>query len=125
MKAGISLGLPLRQRTAVGRIQEAELKLEKLSLDLQLERQRVLTEVDDSVSAVRQTYQRYVAAMQELELARRLEQGERERFSLGDSTLFLVNQRERATAEAAVKVIALRAEYEQSLALFRAVTTQL
>lgn len=125
LKAGISLGLPIRQRTAEGRVQEARLKLEKIDLDQQLERQRVVTEVEDAASAVRQTYERYQAAAQELELARKLEQGERERFDLGDSTLFLVNQRERATAEAAVKVITIRAEYEQALALFRAVTAQL
>lgn len=125
LKAGVSLGLPLRQRAADGRAEDARLKLEKLELDRQLERQRILTEVEDAVSAVRQTYQRYLAASRELELARRLEQGERQRFDLGDSTLFLVNQRERATAEAAVKVIAIRAEYEQSLVLFRAVTAQL
>lgn len=125
LKAGISVGLPIRQRTAEGRIQDARLKLEKIELDRQLERQRILTQVEDAVSAVRQTYQRFQAAEKELELARALEQGERDRFGLGDSTLFLVNQRERATAEAAVKVISLRAEYEQSLALFRAVTAQL
>jgi outer membrane protein TolC len=125
VKAGVSVGLPLRQRTAEGRIEEARLKLEKLDLDFQLERQRVVTEVEDAVSAVRQAYRRYQAATQELELARRLEEAERERFALGDSTLFLVNQRERASGEAAVKAITLRAEYEQSVALFRAVTTQL
>ncbi len=125
LKAGVSVGLPLRQRTAEGRIQEARLKLEKLELDQQLERQRIVTEVADAASAVRQAYQRYVAAAEELSLARRLEQGERDRFDLGDSTLFLVNQRERATAEAAVKVITIQAEYEQALALFRAVTAQI
>lgn len=125
LKAGVSLALPLRQRTAEGRAQEAQLKLEKLELDQQLERQRILTEVDDAASAVRQTYQRYLAASQELELARKLEEGERQRFDLGDSTLFLVNQRERATAEAAVKVITLGAEYEQAQSLFRTITGQL
>lgn len=125
LKAGISVGLPLRQRTAEGRIEEARLKLEKLELDQQLERQRILTEVEDAASAVRQAYQRYLAAAEEVALARRLEQGERERFALGDSTLFLVNQRERTSAEAAVKLITIQAEYEQALALFRAVTVQI
>ncbi len=120
LKAGISLGLPLRQRTAEGRIREARLKLEKIELDRQLERQRIVTEVEDAASAIRQAYQRYLAAAKELELARRLEEGERLRFELGDSTLFLVNQRERASAEAAVKVITLRAEYEQANAQFQA-----
>jgi outer membrane protein len=57
-------------------------------------------------------------------LARQLEEGERARFDLGDSTLFLVNQRERATAEARVKLIEIQAEYEQSVAAYRAATVQ-
>lgn len=125
LKAGVGVGLPLRQRSAEGRVEDARLKLEKLELDLQLERQRILTEVEDAVSATRQTYQRYLAASAELDLAKKLEQGERDRFALGDSTLFLVNQRERATAEAAVKVITIQAEYEQALAVFQAVTAQI
>jgi len=125
IKAGVALGLPLRQRTAEGRIQQAELKRRKLDLDLELARQQIVTEVEDAASAIRMTYQRYRAAVEELELARKLEQGERDRFALGDSTLFLVNQRERATAEAAVKTIGIQAEYEQALATFGAVTAQL
>ncbi len=124
LKASIDVALPLRQRTADGLVEQARLKLDKLSLDLQLERQRVLTEVDDAVSAVNLAVSRYQAAIAEVELARQLEQGERDRFALGDSTLFLVNQRERATAEAATKVINLRAEYEQALAYYQAATAQ-
>lgn len=125
LKAGISLGLPLRQRTARGLEGQAERKLEKIALDLQFERQRVQVQVQDAANAVNQAYRRYVAAREELRLAQRLEQGERDRFNLGDSTLFLVNQRERSTAEAANRVISIRAEYEQALVLFRAVTVQL
>jgi outer membrane protein TolC len=62
--------------------------------------------------------------VQEVELAQRLEEGERIKFQLGDSTLFLVNQRERATAEARLKLIEIQAEYEQAAATFRAATVQ-
>jgi hypothetical protein len=37
---------------------------------------------------------------------------------------FLVNQRERATAEARIKLIEIQAEYEQAVAAFRAATVQ-
>ncbi len=124
VKAGVSFTLPLRQRTADGRISAASLKIQKLDLDLLNERQRIATEVLDAVSAINTTFDRYRAAQSEVELAIRLEEGEREKFRLGDSTLFLVNQRERATAEARVKLIELQAEYEQAVAAFRAATVQ-
>lgn len=124
VKAGISFTLPLRQRSADGRISAATLKMQKLDLDLKNERQRIATEVLDAISAINTTYDRYRTAQAEVELAVRLEQGEREKFALGDSTLFLVNQRERATAEARVKLIEVQAEYQQAVAVFRTVTAQ-
>lgn len=124
VKASINFTLPLRQRTADGRIAAASLKMQKLGLDLANERQRITTEVLDAVSAINTTYDRYRAAQIEVELAIKLEEGEREKFRLGDSTLFLVNQRERATAEARVKLIEIQAEYEQAVATFKAATVQ-
>lgn len=122
VKAGLSISLPLRQRTAEGQTEAAQLKMQKLDLDLQNQRQTILIEVSDAMSAINTTYDRYRAAQREVELARELERGERTRFTLGDSTLFLVNQRERATAEAENKLIEIHAEYEQAVAAFRAAT---
>lgn len=124
IKAGVSITLPLRQRTADGRAAASRLKIQKLELETRSERLRILTEVDDAVSALQTAEQRYQAAQQELQLAITLERGERDRFALGDSTLFLVNQRERATAEAATKVIEVQAEFEQAKAAFRAAAGQ-
>jgi outer membrane protein len=123
-KGGLTFSLPLRQRTADGRIGAASLKIQKLELDTLNERQRITTEVADALSAINTAYERYRAAAREAELAQRLEEGERIKFQLGDSTLFLVNQRERATAEAQVKLIEIQAEYEQAVATFRTVSVQ-
>ena len=120
LKAELSISLPLRQRTADGRIQAAQAKLQKLDLDLLNQRQTIVVEVNDAFNAINTTYERFVAAEREVQLARQLEVGERTRFNLGDSTVFLVNQRERATAEAETKLIEIRAEYEQAVAAFRA-----
>lgn len=124
VKAGVSFTLPLRQRTADGRIAAANLKLQKLDLDLTNERQRIMTEVLDTVSAINTAYNLYLVALQEVNLAQQLEQGERAKFALGDSTLFLVNQRERVSAEARIKLIEMQMEYEQAVATFRTVTVQ-
>ena len=123
-KGGLNFTLPLRQRSADGRIGAASFKLQKFELDQRHERQRISTEVFDAYSAINTSYERYRAAKQEVALAVKLEQGEREKFRLGDSTLFLVNQRERATAEARVKLIEIQAEYEQAVATFRTASVQ-
>ncbi|MDX2083898.1 MAG: TolC family protein [Candidatus Melainabacteria bacterium] len=125
LKAGISLVVPLRQRTARGMQAAAEFKLQKLDLEQRLLLQHVLLEVDDAVSAVQAAYQQIEAARQELDLAIRMEQGERDRFALGDSNLFLVNQRERATAEAALKLLDQQTHYQQAWVALQAVTNQL
>ncbi len=124
LKAGVSIELPLRQRTADGRIAAAQFKLQKITLEETNQRQQISNEVFDTVSAINTTWERFQAARRELEFAIVLERGENQRFLLGDSTLFLVNQRERATAEARNKVIDTQAEYEQARALFRAATAQ-
>jgi outer membrane protein len=125
MKAGILYSVPLQRREATGRRDEALWKLEKLAQEESLLRQQIGLEVEDAVSAVNAAYERYLAAVREVELAKRLEQGERDRYALGEGTLFLVNQRERATAEAQARLLDVQAEYQQALLVYRAATADL
>jgi outer membrane protein len=125
LKAGIGLTIPLRQRLADGKSQAAKLKIQKLGFDEKLFKQQIDIEVQDAVSAINTALERYQATQKEVALAQQMEQGERIRFNLGDSTIFLVNQRERATAEAQSRMIEVYAEYFQSVAQFKAVTGQL
>lgn len=125
LRAGVALVVPLRQRTAKGLIRAAEYKIQKLDMEQRLLLQQVLLEVDDAVSAINAAYQQYIAAKQEYQLAKQMEQGERDRFEYGDSNLFLVNQRERFSAESAMKMLDLQTEYFQAIANFKAVIGQL
>jgi outer membrane protein TolC len=125
MKAGISFSVPLNRWEATGRRDVARAKIAKLDQDRELLRRQVVLEVEDAASAVNTTEERYRAAVEEVQLAVRLEEGERIRFRVGDSTLFLVNQRERATAEARARLIDVMAEYHQGLAAFRAASADL
>lgn len=125
VKTGVQLNVPLRYRTAKGQIRQSELNLRKLNVqERQLIRQ-IFTEVRDSVSALEAARQRYEAAIQEVDLARQLAEGERTRFEYGDSTLFLVNQRERSAAQTRLKLIDVLVDYQQALARYYAVTGQL
>ncbi len=114
LKVGFQFSLPLERRDATGRRDEADLRLQRLSQDATLLRRQIVLEVDDAVSAVNRAAERYAATVRERELAQQVENRERDRLRLGEGTVFLLNQRERATAEAAQKVIDSRAEYFQA-----------
>lgn len=123
-KLGVKISLPLAQRTADGLIQQAQLKIDKLALDNLFEKQRISIEVNDALQSVEAALGRYEAATQEVQLASRLEESERTRFSLGDSTVFLVNQRERAAASARIKQIEAQTLIEKAKATFLAISNQ-
>lgn len=125
IKAGVNLNANLRQRAARGRMETAKLKLEKLDIEKRNLELEIQTEVKDVISEINATYERYINASKELEFAKRLEEGEREKFKYGDSTLFLVNQRERARAEVEMKVVDIIAEYKKSIIVMEAVKANL
>ena len=120
LKAGVNLVVPLATRTAKGLLQAAQFKLQKLDLDQRQLLQTVLLGVDDAFSALSAAHQQVEAAKQEYELATQLEKDEQERFAFGDSTLFLLNQRERQAAETVWRLIDLEADYWQSYATLQA-----
>ena len=119
-KAGLQLTIPLATRGPDGRLQAASLKSDKLELDQALEVRRIVTEVRDAFSLVELGHARAETALQSLRLAQKLEEAERIKFQFGDSTLFLVNQRERATLTEAQKVIETLLDYERGLVMAQA-----
>jgi outer membrane protein TolC len=60
-----------------------------------------------------------------VETARTLEDAERARFDLGDSSQFFVNQRELATADAALREVKSLADYFKARAEYDAATGRL
>ncbi|MFM7188076.1 MAG: TolC family protein [Armatimonadota bacterium] len=115
LKAGINFSVPVGRWDASGRRDAARAKTVKLTQDRELTKRQVLLEVDDAWSAINAAVERFQATDAEVSLAKQLEEGERKRFAAGDSTLFLVNQRERATAEALGRLIDIQLEYQQAL----------
>lgn len=125
MEAGVNISLPLRVRTAQGRKQQAELKIKQLNLNERQLIQNVFLEIEDAASGVDTAYERYLAAKQDYELSQKLENGEKERFELGDSTLFFVIRRQRATVEANVELIKTIADYHKAKTLLKLVQGEL
>lgn len=125
VEAGLQFELPAQRRKATGKQIQTEAKLRVIDAELRLARDQVLLDVQDAASAVRAAHDGAGLIARELTAARELEEAERARFDLGDSTQFLVNLRELATAEAAFREVKALADYQKALAAFDAATARL
>ncbi len=114
------LEVPLLYRAPLGRLQSARAALAKLEAQLRLARDRVAVELEDTRSALGAAQQRLTLARREVDVALSLEQGERTRFGLGDSSLLFVNLREQATAEARIREVDALLDGHRAIAALRA-----
>jgi hypothetical protein len=80
----------------------------------------VALELRDAHSALTAAHARVGLAREQLAAAHELEQAERSRFRLGDSTLLLVNLREQAATDAALQELDALAEYHRAAVDLRA-----
>lgn len=122
LMAGVTLKSPFQRRKAKGKIALQEAKLDQLEQKLRFARNRIEVEVRDAVSALDAALQQLELARAEMDVAQQLAQAERDRFELGDSTLFVVNLRELSAAGARMRVVSALAESHKALAVYRAAT---
>ncbi|MBX3217750.1 MAG: TolC family protein, partial [Labilithrix sp.] len=94
-----------------------------LAYDLHLRymKDKITLEVRDAAAGTDAAAARLGLARRELELAQQLEQAERQRFDMGDSTMLFVNIREQATFDAARRELDTLLDHHKALALYRAV----
>ena len=121
---GLNLDIPLQRRVATGRAQVAAANLQRLKWERQMLEDRMAADVQDVFSALSAARQRVVLTAQQQQAAQLLEQGERERFDLGESTVLFVNLREIAhgdaalmAADAASTLLKAHADYQAALGL--------
>ena len=92
--------IPLQQRVAGGRAQVASANLQRLKWERNGLEDRISAEVKDVLSAINAARQRITLSYQQQKAAQQLEEGEKTRFELGDTTLLFVNLREIASGDA-------------------------
>ena len=124
LRAGISFELPLQRRTATGQAVAARTRVAQIDQRLQFQREQVSVEVRDAVSAVRAAYEGANVLEAEVLATRQVEDAERLRYDLGESTLFVLNQRELQTADAQVREVSALADYYRALALYELAVAQ-
>ncbi|HEU0124276.1 MAG TPA: TolC family protein [Bryobacteraceae bacterium] len=118
VRAGVLFDLPFQRRQATGKLQAAEAKIRQYEQRETYQRDQATAEVKDAASAVKAAFQRAQVLHEELKITRQVEEAERTRYELGDSTLFVLNQREQSTAEAAIREANALADYFRAYAAY-------
>jgi outer membrane protein, heavy metal efflux system len=121
---GVEFVLPFQRRQAKGQLQAAEARREQFQQRLRFQKDQIVAEVRDALSAVENARDRVDAAKDELDRTRQVEEAEGLKYRLGDSTLFVLNLRERDTADAALRVAAAEADYLRSYAYYEFTVAQ-
>ncbi len=117
----ISGSVPLQRRDARGRSLELDARRRQLERSLQLEQERVVSEVQDARSALSRSWEQIGQARRNVDLANRLAEAERFQFSVGESDLLRVNLREQQTAVSAARYVDVLREHFEAVARYRAV----
>lgn len=124
LRTSLSFDLPFQRRTATGRVLSAEARIAQLDQRERFTRDQIAVEVRDAYSAVITAYRRAIVTRQEVAATKRVEDGERTRFDLGDTNLFTLNLRELATAEAGIREVAAFADLFRAYALYELAIAQ-
>jgi outer membrane protein TolC len=120
--ASLSLELPVLNRVQNGREQSANAAVARTDEQTRFARDRAVADVRSSLVAMETSRQRAAMAGAELRLATELAEAELRRFELGEGNLLLVNLREQAYAEAALREADASADYHRAVVNFRATT---
>lgn len=124
--AGVTIEIPLRNRTAKGNLAVAEAQRDQLAASVNSEEQAVELDVRNAVQTL-ETSRRTVLTAREARQSAELQlAGELQLFQVGQSTTFLVFQRENTLATARNTELRAEADYDNALAdLQRATGTSL
>lgn len=109
---GLSFAYPLFIRRARGDWNIARLKIQEASLDQDFKIQQVVNRLQAEVNSYEQYQEQLNAFQLNIQALRRLLEGERQRFEIGESSLFIINVRENSLIDAQMIMNDLRAKKE-------------
>jgi outer membrane protein len=123
---GVTIQLPLKNRTAQANLAFTKIQREQLAATTRSQEQTIEVEVRNSVQAVETARRRVLAARAALRSAEEQLAGERRLYQVGRSTTFLLFQRENALVNAQNQELQAQTDYNKALAdLQRATSTTL
>ena len=119
LKVGFEIRQPLFFRGPRSEADEARIDAQEVSLKRDETRRKVRADIEAALIDLRQARRRVDAAEEQVSLARRLAEAEQRRFEIGESTLFLVNQRDQGLAKARKALATARADLARAHATYR------
>lgn len=121
VEVSLVVDIPLLARPARGRADSAEATRAKLDQRERFMKERIGVDIRNAWMALRTAKDRADLAREELRIAEALEKAEFDKFNAGDSTLLIVNLREQAAAEAAIRLVDGLVDVHKAVATYRAV----
>ncbi|HEX6184487.1 MAG TPA: TolC family protein [Pyrinomonadaceae bacterium] len=123
---GVTIQLPLKNRTAEANLAYARIQREQLAATTRSQDQTIEVEVRNAVQAVETARRRVLTARAALRSAEEQLAGERRLFQVGRSTTFVLFSRENALVNAQNQELQAQTDYNKALAdLQRATSTTL
>jgi outer membrane protein TolC len=101
-------------------VQSAQGKLTQIAIKQQFTADKITTEVQDALSAMKAAYERLQRARESVKLARQLMVAEYRSFDLGNSDVLRIAIQEGAELDAQLLEIEALLDYFQAVAAFRA-----
>ena len=111
---GLSINIPLRNRTAQANQVRSQLEFRQAQLRLQQVENEVRIEVRNAQFQLQQNRANVAASQAAVDLAQQSLDAESKKFALGASTTTLVLQQSSALTQAKSNLVAARAAYEKS-----------
>jgi outer membrane protein TolC len=119
---GVTLSIPIRNRSAQADAARALLERRQLETQVQQTKNKIAQDVRSAEIAVIQAKAQIEAAHKAVRLAQETLDAEQKKFQLGESTVFLVIQAQRDLAAAEGNEVKARSTYAKALTQFQQVT---
>jgi outer membrane protein TolC len=116
---GVSFKFPLFQREAKGKLISARSELRQVTTERKFLFEQLKNELTNLFIGIKMYHHQVALLNKELHLAKTVQNGETKKFYEGDSTLFLVNQREQTTAQVKLNWINAKVKLEEMIDLAR------
>lgn len=125
LELSLLIDVPIDTDAARGRRKAARAAAAKVEVQRSLAIDQAAADMRDAYLAVEAAQQREAMAIAERKLADDLLEAERQRLELGESTVFMINLREQASLEAAIRQIDAGIEARRASIVWRAISAQL
>ncbi len=120
--AKLEISFPLQRNEGKGLERKSRAKIDELTYQISLEQDRFKQQLSDLLAALNATSEIINTTKEEVNLSKKMQSAERQRFESGDSDFFILNTRDQALANAKIKHVEAQFHYHKTLVDLNALT---